>query len=159
MYITTPKFSISINGELAGFFHSKRRLRQGDPMSPYLFVIAMEVLTKLLAKHIQDSPHFKFHWKCDKIKLSHLCVTDNLIMLCHGSTPSATVLKKSLDDFSSVSGLKANLAKSIIFLFGVHNDSRQQLINIFGVDCNLLSQFCLVFKSFGLVTFVFLQRF
>ena len=59
--IITPKLSISINGELAGFFHNKRGLRQGDPMFPYLFVIAMEVLTKLLAKHIQDSPHFKFH--------------------------------------------------------------------------------------------------
>ena len=59
-------------------------------------------------------------------------------MLCHGSTPSATVLKKSLDDFSSVSGLKANLAMSIIFLFGLHNDSMQQLINIFGYNIGSL---------------------
>ena len=46
--LTTPKFSISINGELAGFFSGKRGLRQGNPMS-------MEVLSKLLAKHIMDT--------------------------------------------------------------------------------------------------------
>ncbi|KAK3189550.1 hypothetical protein Dsin_029111 [Dipteronia sinensis] len=59
--LTTPKFSIFINGELAGFFSRKRGLRQGDPMSPYLFVIAMEVLSKIMAKRIEDSPSFKFH--------------------------------------------------------------------------------------------------
>ncbi|KAK3189589.1 hypothetical protein Dsin_029150 [Dipteronia sinensis] len=132
--ITTHKFSISINGELAGFFHSKRGLHQGYPMSHYLFVIAMKVLTKLLAKHVQDSPHYKYHWKCDKIKLSHLCFADDLIMLCHGSSPSATILKMSLDDFFSLSGLKANPAKSDNFLSSVPNDSRQQLINIFSYN-------------------------
>ncbi|KAK3225500.1 hypothetical protein Dsin_005362 [Dipteronia sinensis] len=137
-HITTPKFFISINGELFGFFHSKRGLHQGHPMSPYLFVIAMELLTKLLAKHIQDSPHYKYHWKCNKIKLSHLCFADDLIMLCHGSTPSATILKMSHDDFSSLSGLKVNPAKSNIFLSSVPNDSRQQLINIFGYNVGSL---------------------
>ncbi|KAK3229895.1 hypothetical protein Dsin_001776 [Dipteronia sinensis] len=42
--LTTPKFSISFSGELAGFFSEKRGLHQEDPMSPYLFVIAMVVL-------------------------------------------------------------------------------------------------------------------
>ncbi|KAK2653192.1 hypothetical protein Ddye_013048 [Dipteronia dyeriana] len=93
--LTTPKFSISINGELAGFFFKKKGIRQGDPMSPYLFVIAMEVLSKILTKRIADSPSFKYHWKCDKIKLSHICFADNLIMLCHGSLSSALVFKAS----------------------------------------------------------------
>ncbi|KAK3226016.1 hypothetical protein Dsin_005878 [Dipteronia sinensis] len=93
---------------------------------------------KILAKHIKDSPSFKFHWRCDKIKLSHLCFTDDLIMLCHGSLFSARVVKAALDGFSLLSGLYANHAKSNIFTSGVSPTINQQLINLFGYTvCSL----------------------
>ena len=107
-------------------------------MSPYLFVIAMEVLSKILAKCIVDSPSFKFHWKCDKIKLSHLCFADDLIMLCHGSPSSAQVLKAALDEFSLLSGLLANYAKSYIFTSGLSSTTNQQLINLIGYTVGYL---------------------
>ncbi|KAK3193354.1 hypothetical protein Dsin_024664 [Dipteronia sinensis] len=64
----------------------------------------MEVLSKLLAKCIEVSLSFKYHWKCDKIKLSHLYFADDLIRLCHGSLSSALVLKTALDEFFMLSG-------------------------------------------------------
>ncbi|KAK3230022.1 hypothetical protein Dsin_001903 [Dipteronia sinensis] len=92
----------------------------------------MDVLSKILTKLIADSPSFKFHWKCDKIKRSHLCFADDLIMLCHGSLSSALVLKAALDEFSLLSGLLANQAKSNIFTSGLSSITNQQLINLFG---------------------------
>ena len=50
--ISTAKFSILVNGVPAGFFSSSKGLRQGDPLSPYLFVMGMEVLSVLIRKDV-----------------------------------------------------------------------------------------------------------
>ncbi|KAK4380990.1 putative ribonuclease H protein [Sesamum angolense] len=52
--VTTPMFSVCINGNPHGFFKGSRGLRQGDPMSPFLFVLIMEVLHLLI--RMRDSP-------------------------------------------------------------------------------------------------------
>ena len=50
--LTTPRYSISINGGLAGYFKGVRGIRQGDPLSLYIFVIAMNVLPKIGRAHV-----------------------------------------------------------------------------------------------------------
>ncbi|GKF68961.1 putative RNA-directed DNA polymerase, eukaryota, reverse transcriptase zinc-binding domain protein, partial [Tanacetum coccineum] len=53
--VTSTSFSISINGDIHGFFTGKKGIRQGDPMSPYLFTLVMEVLTLILQRRVRTS--------------------------------------------------------------------------------------------------------
>ena len=48
--ISTATFTILINGSPCGFFHNSKGLRQGDTLSPYLFVIGMEAFSSLVNK-------------------------------------------------------------------------------------------------------------
>ena len=57
--ITSPSFSININGELEGFFQSGRGLQKGDPLSPYLFVLDMDVLSMIIHKKVNEDATFK----------------------------------------------------------------------------------------------------
>ena len=59
--LRSASFSIKVNGESHGFFKAKRGLRQGDPISPYLFTIVMEVLTLMLKRQARNEKKFKYH--------------------------------------------------------------------------------------------------
>ena len=87
--VTTPKFSVNLNGELVGFFGSSRGLRQGDPISSYLFVLVMEVLSMLIRHKVEQytsiGQSFQYHWRCSKTRITHLCFADDLMLFCGGS--------------------------------------------------------------------------
>ena len=117
--VSSPRYSINFNGESIGYFSGAKGLRQGDPMSPYLFILIMDALSQLITYNIQNSPEFKYHWKCDKLHISHLCFADDLLLLFHGDLQSALLMKNTLTQFHSFSGLCANPSKSCIFFAGV----------------------------------------
>lgn len=66
--VTSAKFSFRINGRLEGKLEGKQGIRQGDPLSPYLFVLWMDYLTRLFKARLNAS-NFHFHPKCGKLGL------------------------------------------------------------------------------------------
>ncbi|GFZ21489.1 similar to CYCLIN D3;2 [Actinidia rufa] len=81
--ISSPTYSVSYNGHCHGFFKGKRGLRQGDPLSPYLFVICLEYLSRALGS-LRDNPDFNFHPKCGGLKITHLAFADDLVLFSRG---------------------------------------------------------------------------
>ncbi|GJU35720.1 RNA-directed DNA polymerase, eukaryota, reverse transcriptase zinc-binding domain protein, partial [Tanacetum coccineum] len=128
--ISSTSFSININGDLKGFFKGKRGLRQGDPLSPYLFTLFMEVLNLMIKRNIAMNPYFKYHWQCKDLKLTHLCFADDLMLFCHGNSKSVTVLKNAIDEFGSVSGLFPSFPKSMVFFGNVKDSSKAKILMV-----------------------------
>lgn len=105
------------------FFSSKRGVRQGDHMPPYVFVLGVEYLTRLL-KNKHYHPQFKFHPKCKSLKLTHVAFADDMMVICHADRHSPLLLKAGFDKFAEASGLSINVQKSQLFLADVDANTK-----------------------------------
>ncbi|XP_048502985.1 uncharacterized protein LOC125498757 [Beta vulgaris subsp. vulgaris] len=109
-----PRFTLLINGGTEGFFAAKRGLMQGDPMSPLLFILCMDYLTRILT-YIGELQEFKFFTGCASMKLNHLRFADDFLLFCKEEAKSAYLLLQGLQLFSESSGLRANKSKSALY--------------------------------------------
>ncbi|XP_074292236.1 uncharacterized protein LOC141619110 [Silene latifolia] len=80
MACITTSYTLVLNGSNFGYFKGKRGLRQGDPVSPLIFTICMDYLTRLIAFATARWP-FHYHPLCKGIKLTHLMFADDLLIL------------------------------------------------------------------------------
>ncbi|GJZ43372.1 hypothetical protein Tco_0590627 [Tanacetum coccineum] len=128
--VTTTSFSISINGSLHGLFKGKRGLRQGDPLSPYLFTLIMEILTLMLQRGVRSSYSFTYHRYCSNMELINLCFADDLFLFANGDVDSVRVIKDALFEFKEASGLVPSLPKSTAYFCNVLNCTKSAILQI-----------------------------
>ncbi|KAJ9535163.1 hypothetical protein OSB04_un001758 [Centaurea solstitialis] len=127
--VSTTSFSLCLNGESVGFFKGERGIRQGDPLSPYLFTIVMEGFGMLFKRCIAEAENFGFHHGCSDLQLTHLCFADDLFVFTYGDVASVSILKKALDLFALRSGLAPNLQKSDVFFGNVADNEKTAILN------------------------------
>lgn len=115
--ITTTFFSIAFNGELLDCFHGKKGLRQGDPISSLLFVLAMDILSKMLDKGAMNHV-FGLHPLGDAPLITHISFADDVLLFFDGTDQSLQGLLAILEDFNKCSGLGINRSKTAVFFDG-----------------------------------------
>ncbi|XP_022040145.1 uncharacterized protein LOC110942657 [Helianthus annuus] len=128
--VSTTSYSVCVNGEVHGFFKGSRGLRQGDPVSPYLFTLVMEVLTAILQHTVRIDNSFKFHNKCERQQIVNLCFADDLFIFAKGEIASARCIMKALDSFSKMSGLLPSVQKSTVFFSNVPSYVKAAILNL-----------------------------
>ena len=134
--IATASFSVLVNGSPKGFFKSSRGLRQGDPLSPFLFLMVMEGLNLLLhrAKDLSWIKGFKAHRMGTMV--THLHFADDTLVFLEANQEQVEKLRLVLTCFELVSGLHINLAKSKIFAVGEVGNLDELAA---GLGCEVLS--------------------
>lgn len=69
--VSTASYSVSINGNIHGFFQGQCGLKQGYPISPYIFTLIIEVINLMLKRRIAESRAFIYHRQCKEQKITH----------------------------------------------------------------------------------------
>ena len=116
-YITTTSFSVLINGAAKGWIKPQRGLRQGCPLSPYLFILCAEVFSRLLIQvENQNLIHgLRFG---NNISVSHLLFADDSLIFTKATVVDCKHLKTISDRYTTASGQFFNLDKSSMFFSG-----------------------------------------
>ncbi|XP_057747767.1 uncharacterized protein LOC130966964 [Arachis stenosperma] len=113
--VRASSLSIMWNENRLDSFAPRRGLRQGDPMSPYLFVFCMERLACYISHKVVEGV-----WKPVSVtrggpKFSHLMFADDLLLFCQATKSQVQMVMHSLNIFCKASGMKVNLEKSKAF--------------------------------------------
>jgi hypothetical protein len=119
--VSMVRFSVLINGTPEDFFDSSRGVRQGDPLSPLLFVMVMEAFSRMMNVVVEKEllTSFAVGSRSDEaMVVSHLLFADDTLIFCEPKVEQIKHLRCLLLCFEAVSRLKINLAKSMIVSIG-----------------------------------------
>jgi len=126
--IKSTSFSFMINGTPEGHIIPSRGLRQGDPISPYLFLFCSEGLSELLKRAVERNSIHGFSLCRNAPVISHLLFADDTMIFCSASVDQAQAWKDILRQYELASRQTINYAKTdIAFSKGVPIDRRNQI--------------------------------
>ena len=119
--VTSVRFSVLVNGSPEGFFGNSRGLRQGNSLSPLLFLLIMEVLSRVLRKTKECGLIHGFHVgpiNSVGVRISHLLFSNDIILFCDAPRDQLLSIRLALSCFQTFTGWKVNKGKVRLSLLG-----------------------------------------
>ncbi|VFQ89694.1 unnamed protein product [Cuscuta campestris] len=109
-------FTILINGHHTKAFKPKRGLKQGDPLSPLLFILASEAFSRTIKKETASGSLSPYYLGMHYTPITHLAFADDLILFTKGDSPTVTRIKMLLSDYEDCSGQQINRGKCSFYI-------------------------------------------
>lgn len=113
--ISFVRYSIIINGVLEGSIQLKRGIRQGDPLSPYLFILCVEALSSNLMQAEQSGSMRGVPTSPRGLRLNHLFFADDSLLFCKATTQDWQRLTIILEGYEQALGQRLNRDRTSIF--------------------------------------------
>ena len=113
--LSSVSFSLLFNGSFLEPFRPSRGIRQGDPFSPYLFIICIEYLSHLIKLKCVDKSWNPVKTSRNRLHFSHLFFADDLVLFAHANPENCLAIREVLSDFCAKSGQTISAAKSWVF--------------------------------------------
>ncbi|XP_074283027.1 uncharacterized protein LOC141607574 [Silene latifolia] len=133
--VRTVSLQVLINGTPSGRIFPQCGLRQGDPISPYLFILCMEILSLMITKAESKGLIEGIKLSRHSPAISHLLYADDSLLCLRLTSSSCETLRSILNDFSSMSGQMINNQKSHIkFSPNSPADFKEHIIDILHVQ-------------------------
>jgi ribonuclease HI len=135
--ISTVTYSIIVNGQPVGHIKPTRGLRQGDPLSPYLFLLCAEVLSSQLQQAEMVGLLRGVPTSVRGPRLNHLFFADDCLLFCKASVSDWQILTGILEEYEKASGQRLNRDKtSVFFSRNTSTGSRSELLNLIGIPAS-----------------------
>jgi hypothetical protein len=112
--ISLASFSILLNDSPYGYISSKRGLSQGDPLSPFLFIIGSEVFSRLMFREERAGFIEGLKISRNNSALHHLLFADDLLIFGKANFFEACCINSFLEKYCRYSGQTINTSKSSI---------------------------------------------
>ncbi|WOK95118.1 hypothetical protein Cni_G03825 [Canna indica] len=130
--LSSSVFTCSINGFNSFCFKNCKGVRQGDPLSPYFFIMMQELLSLLIKKAVDDGEVKAFKYK--KFFISHLFYADDILITISSCRRSVMKVKEILDTYCSYTNHKINVSKSeVIFPGNCSERIKAEVCNILNI--------------------------